>query len=141
MATNEHMAADPPFAMGRHITKHRLSLLHPPAECRLCVSINLGEFNMSIQSKGATLASLAAVMALSMSAAVAAEKPAGSSGMAVGASDKVHCYGVTSCKGTSDCKTAENSCKGMNACKGHGFKAMQAKECLKSDGVIADLKN
>lgn len=96
---------------------------------------------MSIQSKGATLASLAAVMALSMSAAVASENPKGSSGMAVGASDKVHCYGVTSCKGSSDCKTAESSCKGMNACKGHGFKAMQAKECLDKGGVVADLKN
>jgi hypothetical protein len=95
---------------------------------------------MSIQSKGATLASIAAVMALSMSAAVAAENPKGSSGMAIGATDKVHCYGVTSCKGSSDCKTAENSCKGMNACKGHGFKAMQAKECFKNDGVVADLK-
>ena len=95
---------------------------------------------MSTQSKGAGLASLAAVMALSMSAAVAASNPKGSSGAAVAASDKVHCYGVTSCKGSSDCKTTENSCKGMNACKGHGFKAMQANECLKSDGVIADLK-
>jgi hypothetical protein len=96
---------------------------------------------MSIQSKGATLASLAAVMALSMSAAVAAENPKGSSGAALGASDMVHCYGVTSCKGTSDCKTAENSCKGMNACKGHGFKAVQAKACLDKGGVVADLKN
>lgn len=95
---------------------------------------------MSIQSKGATLASLAAVMALSMSAAGAAENPAGSSGAAVGASDKVHCYGVTSCKGSTDCKTAENSCKGMNACKGHGFKAVQAKECMDKGGVMADLK-
>lgn len=96
---------------------------------------------MSIQSKGATLASLAAVMALTMSAAVAAENPKGSSGVAVGASDKVHCYGVTSCKGSTDCKTAENSCKGKNACGGHGFKAMQAKECFEKGGVVADLKN
>lgn len=96
---------------------------------------------MSIQSKGANLASLAAAMALSMSAAVAAQNPAGSSGVAVGASDKVHCYGVTSCKGSSDCKTTENSCKGKNACGGHGFKAMQAKECLDKGGVVADLKN
>lgn len=95
---------------------------------------------MSIQSKGATLASLAAVMALSMSAAVAAENPAGSSGMAVGATDKVHCYGVNSCKGTSDCKTTANACKGMNSCKGHGFKAVQAKVCLDEGGVVADLK-
>lgn len=95
---------------------------------------------MSIQSKGAALASVAAVMALSMSAAQAVESPKGSYGAAVGASDKVHCYGVTSCKGSSDCKTAENSCKGMNACKGQGFKAVSAKECLDKGGVIADLK-
>jgi uncharacterized membrane protein len=95
---------------------------------------------MSIQSKGATLASLAAVMALSMSAAYAVENPKGSTGAALGASDKVHCYGVTSCKGTSDCKTTENACKGMNACKGHGFKAVKAKACLDEGGVVADLK-
>lgn len=95
---------------------------------------------MSIQSKGAILASAAAAMVLSMSAAVAAENPGGNMGAAVGASDKVHCYGVTSCKGSTDCKTAENSCKGMNACKGHGFKAIQAKDCMDKGGVIADPK-
>jgi len=95
---------------------------------------------MSIQSKGATLASVAAVMAFSMSAAFAVENPKGSHGMAVGASDKVHCYGVQSCKGNSDCKTAEHSCKGQNACKGHGFKGISAKDCLDKGGVIADLK-
>jgi hypothetical protein len=95
---------------------------------------------MSIQSKGAALASVAAVMALSMSAAVAAQNPAGSHGAAVGASDKVHCYGVLSCKGNSDCKTAEHACKGQNACKGHGFKGVSAKECLDKGGVMADLK-
>lgn len=93
---------------------------------------------MSIQTKGAALAATAAFMALSMSAG-AASNPAGSSGMAVAASDQVHCYGVTSCKGTSDCKTTQNSCKGMNACKGHGFKAMPAKACFEKAGVIADL--
>lgn len=104
---------------------------------------------MSIQSKGATLASLAAVMALSMSPVFAAahsgaapagtKQPAGSSGAAIGASDKVHCYGVQSCKGNSDCKTAEHSCKGQNACKGHGFKAVAAKDCMDKGGVIADV--
>lgn len=99
-----------------------------------------GEIYMSIQSKGAILASAAAAMALAMSAAGAAENPKGSSGAAVGASDKVHCYGVHSCKGNSDCKTAEHSCKGKNACGGHGFKGISAKECLDKGGVIADLK-
>ena len=94
---------------------------------------------MSIQSKGAKIASVAAFMALSMSA-MAADSPAGSSGAAVGAGDKVHCYGVHSCKGNSDCKTAENGCKGQNGCKGHGFKGMTAKECLTKGGTIADIK-
>ena len=94
---------------------------------------------MSDISKGAALASTAALMAFSM-AATAAPNPAGSTGVAIAAGDKVHCYNVNACKGTSDCKTAENSCKGMNACKGHGFKAMDAKSCLSKDGVIADLK-
>jgi len=94
---------------------------------------------MSKLSQGAALASTAALMAFSM-AATAAPNPAGSSGAAIAASDKVHCYNVNSCKSTSDCKTAENSCKGMNACKGHGFKAMPAGACLEKSGVIADLK-
>lgn len=95
---------------------------------------------MSMTTKAPTLASVAVAIALSMSAVNAAENPGGSTGPAVGASDKVHCYGVLSCKGTSDCKTAEHSCKGQNACKGHGFKAVSAKECLDKSGVIADLK-
>lgn len=104
---------------------------------------------MTIKSKGAALASIAAVMALSMSAAQAAKHmgaekaaaaPAGSSGMTIKASDKVHCYGVHSCKGNSDCKTAENACKGQNACGGHGFKGMEAKACLDKGGAISDLK-
>jgi hypothetical protein len=95
---------------------------------------------MSNQTKGASLASLAAVMAFSMSSAIAASNPAGSHGAAVGASDKVHCYGVLSCKGNSDCKTAEHGCKGQNACKGHGFKGISAKACLDQGGVISDLK-
>ena len=95
---------------------------------------------MSTQSKGTILASAAAAMLLSMSAAIAADSPTGSMGAAVGASDKVHCYGVHSCKGSTDCKTTGNSCKGMNACKGHGFKGISAKECLDKGGVISDLK-
>ncbi|MFN3750758.1 MAG: hypothetical protein ACK4SR_05260 [Thiobacillus sp.] len=95
---------------------------------------------MSTTTQASLLASVAAAMALSMSAANAADSPKGSSGPAIGASDKVHCYGVHSCKGNSDCKTAEHSCKGQNACKGHGFKGIAAKECLDKGGVIADLK-
>ena len=103
---------------------------------------------MSIQSKGASLASLAAVMALAMpiaygaahSGAAPSKSPAGSSGASIAASDKVHCYGVHSCKGNSDCKTAEHSCKGQNACAGHGFKGISAKDCLDKGGVISDIK-
>ena len=82
-------------------------------------------------------AALAVVMG---STAYAAANPAGSSGAAVSAGDKVHCYGVHSCKGNSDCKTAEHACKGHNKCKTHGFKGMKAKDCLNKSGVIADVK-
>lgn len=88
-----------------------------------------------------TLSLATAAIAFALSAPVmAAEMPAGSTGAAIGAGDKVHCYGVHSCKGQSDCATAEHSCKGQNACNGHGFKAMSAGECLSADGVIGDIK-
>ena len=87
----------------------------------------------------ATFASAALAVAMS-SSAIAADSPAGSHGAAIGAGDKVHCYGVHSCKGNSDCKTAEHACKGQNKCGGHGFKGMKAKDCLDAGGVIADIK-
>ncbi len=93
---------------------------------------------MFTASKGFQIASAAAALALSATA-FAAEAPKGSSGKAIAASDKVHCYGVHKCKGNSDCKTAEHSCKGQNACGGHGFKGMPAGECLKAGGTIGDL--
>lgn len=93
---------------------------------------------MTDKQKSTPLACAAALFALS-AAAVAANAPAGSSGAAVAASDKVHCYGVHECKGNSDCKTTESACKGQNACKGHGFKAATAKECLDKGGTIGDL--
>ncbi len=86
----------------------------------------------------ASLAILASAFAMS-AVAMAADAPKGSSGKAVSANDKVHCYNVHDCKGNSDCKTAEHSCKGQNACKGHGFKAVAAKDCLAKSGVIGDL--
>ena len=94
---------------------------------------------MSNTITGARMAAMAAAFTAS-SFAIAADLPSGASGMAISASDKVHCYGVTSCKGQADCKTAENACKGQTACKGHGFKAMKAAECLAAKGTIADLK-
>lgn len=93
---------------------------------------------MSLQSKGALLASAAGLLALSFGA-FAADAPKGSNGVAVAANDKVHCYAVHDCKGNSDCKTTENSCKGQNACKGHGFKGLGAKACLDKGGTIGDL--
>jgi hypothetical protein len=90
------------------------------------------------KTSASTLAGAAALFALS-AAAFAAAPPAGSSGLAVAASDKVHCYGVHECKGNGDCKTTENACKGQNACKGHSFKGMAAKECLSKNGTIGDL--
>lgn len=93
--------------------------------------------NSSLKS-AASFALIASTLALS-ALATAAEAPKGSSGKAISANDKVHCYNVHDCKGNSDCKTAEHSCKGQNACKGHGFKAMAAKQCVAKDGTIGDL--
>lgn len=93
---------------------------------------------MSLQSKGALLASAAGLLALSLGV-FAADAPNGSKGVAVAANDKVHCYAVHDCKGNSDCKTTENNCKGQNACKGHGFKGMGAKDCLDKGDTIGDL--
>ena len=94
---------------------------------------------MSKFLNGARLAAIAAALAAS-SAALSANPPAGSSGKAVAADDKVHCYGVNACKGMNDCKTADNACKGQGSCKGHGFKAKKAAECLTENGIIGDLK-
>jgi len=86
----------------------------------------------------ASFAMAAATLALAASA-FAADAPKGSSGKAIAANDKVHCYNVHDCKGNSDCKTAEHSCKGQNACKGHGFKGISAVDCLSKKGTIGDL--
>ncbi len=95
---------------------------------------------MNATSLKSASAFLLAASALALAtAAGAADAPKGSSGKAVAANDKVHCYNVHDCKGNSDCKTAEHSCKGQNACKGHGFKGMTAKACLDKNGTIGDL--
>ena len=93
---------------------------------------------MSTLKTGSTLAATAAAFALAAMAS-AATPPAGSSGIALGQSDTVHCYGVNSCKGSADCKTTAHECKGMNECKGHGFKALAAGACLTKGGTIGDL--
>ena len=93
---------------------------------------------MTTRTTPATLALTAAMLALS-ACAVAANTPKGSTGAAVAASDKVHCYGINSCKGQAECKTAVNDCKGLNACKSQGFKASTAKSCLDQGGTIGDL--
>ena len=93
---------------------------------------------MSTFKTGTTLAATAAAFAFAAMAG-AATPPAGSSGMALGQTDTVHCYGVNSCKGSGDCKTTARECKGMNECKGHGFKALTAGTCLTKGGTIGDL--
>ena len=93
---------------------------------------------MSTFKTGTTLAATAAAFAFAAMAG-AATPPAGSSGMALGQTDTVHCYGVNSCKGSVDCKTTAHECKGMNECKGHGFKALTAGTCLTKGGTIGDL--
>ena len=95
----------------------------------------------STQAKTASSFALTAALLALSSTAFAADAPKGSNGKAVAANDTVHCYNVHECKGNSDCKTAEHACKGQNACKGHGFKAKPAGECLKSNGVIGDIKS
>ncbi|TPW05185.1 MAG: hypothetical protein FD125_835 [bacterium] len=91
--------------------------------------------------KGAALAASAAMLAVSSLAgsAFAGEPPAGSRGLAVAATDRVHCYGVNTCNGTADCATTAHECKGQNSCRGQGFKAMTAQACLTAGGVIGDL--
>ena len=79
--------------------------------------------------KSATLASAAALFALSSIAVSTTAASAEGKGSAA----QVHCYGVNSCKGTSDCKSGNHDCKGMNDCKGQGFKAESATQC-KADG-------
>ena len=94
---------------------------------------------LSTQFKSASSFALSAALLALSSTAFAADAPKGSVGKAIAANDKVHCYNVHECKGNSDCKTAEHRCKGQNNCKGHGFKAVPAAQCLKSNGVIGDI--
>ena len=93
---------------------------------------------MSGLSFGASIAAAAAALALSGSV-LASDAPAGSKGMAIAASDKVHCCGLHACKGSSDCATEEHSCESQNACKGHDFKGVSAQNCLSQGGTIGDL--
>ena len=97
---------------------------------------------MIVTRKGAALASAAAMLAVSALAgsAMASDPPAGSRGLAVAATDTVHCYGVNTCNGTADCATTAHECKGHNSCRGQGFKAMTAQACLTAGGVIGDLR-
>jgi uncharacterized membrane protein len=78
--------------------------------------------------KSATIASAAALFALSSVVATMAVTPA------FAADAKVHCYGVNSCKGQSDCKSGNHDCKGQNDCKGQGFKALSSKACAAQHG-------
>ncbi len=76
-----------------------------------------------------TLASAAAVFAMSTAATIniahAQSAP----------SAKVQCFGVNSCKGQSDCKSGNHDCKGQNDCKGQGFKSLSAASCTAQHGT------
>jgi len=91
---------------------------------------------------GGAIASAAAMLAINglAGAAFAGEAPAGSRGLAVTATDTVHCYGVNTCQGTADCATTTHECRGHNSCRGQGFKAMTAAACLTANGTIGDLR-
>jgi uncharacterized membrane protein len=90
-------------------------------------------------NRTSVFAATAAALALASVSSFATEAPAGSTGRALSADDTLHSYGLHSCKGNADCATTENACKGQNACKGHGFKALEAGECLSKGGTIGDL--
>lgn len=86
---------------------------------------------------GATLAMLAAGLALSTPANAAGKDKAGAKAM----TDEValvHCSGVNQCKGHNDCKTAANACKGQGSCKGQGFVGASAKACGDVGGTVVD---
>jgi uncharacterized membrane protein len=74
---------------------------------------------------GASIASIAAMLALANIAPVST---------AYAADQTAPCYGVNSCKGQSDCKSGNHDCKGMNSCKGQGFKALSKSECKAEHG-------
>ena len=84
---------------------------------------------ISIKTGAMSLATAAAIIAISGSASVATAKP-----------HLVHCYGVNSCKGTSDCKSGAHDCKGQNDCKGQGFKAETSKACKTDGGSLIEKK-
>jgi uncharacterized membrane protein len=85
---------------------------------------------MNTMQKSISIATTAALLAISGMGVVASAAPAKSSAKAV------HCYGANSCKGTSECATAKTSCKGQNECKGQGFISTTAKQCTKMGGSL-----
>ena len=92
--------------------------------------------NATTIKTSASFALAAAAMALS-GMSFAADAPKGSDGMAITATDKVHCYNVHACKGNSDCATAEHSCKGQNGCRGEGWQPVKTeKECTEKGGKV-----
>lgn len=81
---------------------------------------------------GASVASAAAMLAMTSVASFAPAQAAGAHATA----KAQPCYGVNSCKGTSDCKSGAHDCKGMNDCKGQGFKDLTAKKCAAMHGSL-----
>ncbi|MDI1252694.1 hypothetical protein [Thermomonas sp.] len=87
---------------------------------------------------GATLAMLAAGLALSTPANAAGGKDKSMAKAAVDQVALVHCSGVNQCKGHNDCKTAANACKGQGSCKGQGFVGATAAACGDVGGKVID---
>lgn len=102
------------------------------------MSANMISTQNATAMTGATLAMLAAGLALSapVNAAGGKAKP-----MAKAAADEValvHCSGVNQCKGHNDCHTATNACKGQGSCKGQGFVGATAEACGNVGGSVVD---
>jgi uncharacterized membrane protein len=89
---------------------------------------------MNTVTKSISIATTAAILAMSTMGVAAHAAPAKA------AKELVHCYGVNTCKGTSDCATAKTSCKGQNECKGQGFLAKTKKQCAKLGGSLTEAK-
>lgn len=90
-------------------------------------------------SKGAAIAASAAMMALSACAG-AADNPPGSTGMAIAASDLVHCYGLTACHSLSVCATAAAHDRALGIDRTQPYKELTAKQCLDIGGILGNLK-
>jgi hypothetical protein len=88
---------------------------------------------MTKTTKGAVIASAAAVLFLSGAVTARAEEKAGS--------EQVTCSGINACKGQGTCAGAGHSCGGQNACKGQGVVKSTAAECKSKGGKVVESKH